>query len=895
MAGWAPARHSAFTWISHSIVLVLLVATTAGRSVLAQSHQTDDGPPVGVPVTYESADGSESLTLTVEEVLDPYQSGLTAYDRDRLASETNRYVGVRLTIGNDSPEPYSYFSPWSISLLDVDTVMYEQTSVQRDAAADPGLPAGEIAAGGSISGLLFYELPEAAEVERILFAPSPDRLITLSSRGGQPDAAASATEEPTTTATEAPTPEGGAPTAIEPDAAAPAVQEPSTTDVEAPTAIQPDLTDLDSRGSYDSAYLGHRVHWDPAYWRAVEAYGQPEHDHLALEGDVVTISIDGLRDLDGDARRCLVEQVYGDLDGIVGFDAPPNGVKPPTEDGRLPADAGLYIMTSDEDGFPREMVRYVECRTLLAGKAVLRIIMTAPTRYWAIDRGLAAEVLSSIELPVWSPERGTADSQAEPSLPPEVEAPEVPALGCGSLLTMDDADLVLAALERHRAGLGGDLLSFAGGEVCTTKIASDEAMFVRIEPAHRSDLEPGTEMLGAPGRPVPAFGDEAMLFHAQDADAEGQSVLSVAERRNVGPLHMRLTLGRPDLEAPERALLLTRLARAVLPRFPGSRVQEPTEILLELGFEAPGGAADRSHLTYVDNLLAKEEAGEWTRGEGLVATLRLFAGEASAEEVLRHGTTLDWEGTGILWMATIFLEQGSGDTEEEAEIARLLDRLTWDNEELEAMAGITAPSPATARQPHLVGAGMGGLTAGSAPLQASVRTAQVEDCLQYLHEDVWGADNPGVGPCLEWRPANVPGPGLEAGKYRIFIPAAPLAQAGWTETHYDLALGALEHSARWFEDEGNRLAKGAGAPGKMPPVNVVFSVIDHASSAADAAPVKGKPCGVTLYPRMQKLKETAHFQQTIAHELAHCHQWENFPGQVRVAPRDWWVEDPRST
>jgi len=161
------------------------------------------------------------------------------------------------------------------------------------------------------------------------------------------------------------------------------------------------------------------------------------------------------------------------------------------------------------------MVRYVECRTLLAGETVLRVVITAPARYWAIDRGLTAKVLSAIEMPVWSPESGAAVSPAGLSLPPEVETPEVPALGCGALLTLDDADLVLAALERHRAGLDGDLLSFAGGEVCSQQIASDEAMFVRIEPGHPGDFESGAELLGVPGHGVRAFGREP-LRHGPD-------------------------------------------------------------------------------------------------------------------------------------------------------------------------------------------------------------------------------------------------------------------------------------------------------------------------------------------------------------------------------------------
>ena len=866
--------------------------------------------PVGIPVVYEALDGSESLVLTIGEIIDPFEEGLSSRYRSRLSAEAQRYVALRLHIENTASTDLRRLGPKGIRLLDTDTFLYAPTHVGRDGeakAADPKLPTGGIPAGATIEGLLFYELPEETEVVSVLFAPSNDRLITLSSRGQHTDPGGTTADEP------------------------------STTEVEAPTPVQPDLADLDSTGSYDSAYFGHRVHWDPDHWGAVEALSQPDGDHLSLEGDVVTVSVDGLRDLDGDAHRCLVDQVYGDLDEAIGFDAPPDDVKAPTEDGRLPADAGLYLITPDEDGHPREIVRYVECRTLLAGEAVLRIVVTAPERYWDVDRGLVAEVLSAIELPVWSPDPGTAEPMASlPSPSPDAEninvdaatvwqagagreylsllgdrsvgagvgdgsvprivtdplppgevregstaetetiatEPQVPAMDCDTLLTFEDVDEALATWGRIDAGLDGDTFGVSGGEVCTTRLFSDESIFVRIEPGDAGDFEPGAEMLGASGRRIPAFGDEALLFHTADIGAEGQTILSVRERRDVGTLQFRLALGRPDIEEPERSLVLARLARDVLPRFPGSRLQSPPASIADGLSLSPADDGDRSHLTYVDNLQVKEEAGEWTRGEGLIATLRMFAGEGAPEEVLRHGTSLDWEATGILSMAARYLDEGTGDTEERAEIERLLDRLTWDDNELEAMAGITPAAPSTALRGASIGVvgqprpvAMGMSVQRLTRRQPAVRTAQAwaVDCIEFFDEEAWKEEVTGVGPCLEWTSVDIPG--QAADKYRIFMPAAPLPQAGWTETHRYTALEALQLSALWFEDEGNRLARAAGAPGRMPPVNVVFGTMDT-GDLADAWPVEREACGVRLLPAMQGLSAIA-FHQTVAHELAH--------------------------
>ena len=60
-----------------------------------------------------------------------------------------------------------------------------------------------------------------------------------------------------------------APASAPPTPAAVATVKPS--EPEAPPSLQPDLTELDATGSYDSAWFGHRARWDPALWSAVDA------------------------------------------------------------------------------------------------------------------------------------------------------------------------------------------------------------------------------------------------------------------------------------------------------------------------------------------------------------------------------------------------------------------------------------------------------------------------------------------------------------------------------------------------------------------------------------------------------------------------------------------------
>ncbi|MBI2845217.1 MAG: hypothetical protein HYX86_01590 [Chloroflexi bacterium] len=285
--------------------------------------------------------------------------------------------------------------------------------------------------------------------------------------------------------------------------------------------------------------------------------------------------------------------------------------------------------------------------------------------------------------------------------------------------------------------------------------------------------------------------------------------------------------------------------------------QQTPEATAQVEEEEP---PDLSDVGFVDNLLAKEEAGEWTRGEGLVATLKLFAGELDAASVLRHPDLLDYEGTGILKMAYEYLEDGP-DAQAKAEISRLLDLLVFSNEQLEAMAGLAS-----------AGVGRPGqLAPGAAP-------GPVEDCTEFFSG--YGIP-PGVGQCLEVAFSLFLEDLYPGENYRVFRPAPSLPQAGWTDVHVKLALEAMDETVPIYKQLG-----------KLPPVNLVFSVAG-AGFFAQAAPNIGKPCGVVLYTTMQsgtfpppelqwKGPYELAFKQVIAHELAHCFQMETFPEQNKV-------------
>ncbi len=157
--------------------------------------------------------------------------------------------------------------------------------------------------------------------------------------------------------------------------------------------------------------------------------------------------------------------------------------------------------------------------------------------------------------------------------------------------------------------------------------------------------------------------------------------------------------------------------------------------------------SDTVPIGFIDNLLVKEQLGEWTREEGIIASLRWIAGEVDTEDMLRHPELVVDEATGILEMANEYLAEGS-DPDAQTEIARLLGEIVFTDEQLQAMAGGVA----------------------SAPSASGVAGSTEEDCARFYPPD---SVPPGIGACILQE-------AFMAGdkQFRIYLPAPPLPSGG---------------------------------------------------------------------------------------------------------------------
>ena len=235
-------------------------------------------------------------------------------------------------------------------------------------------------------------------------------------------------------------------------------------------------------------------------------------------------------------------------------------------------------------------------------------------------------------------------------------------LDCNALTTFEDIDTVFGVEGENR-----DVITFGQGERCRRSLADDDDYWVEVEPGDPADFDEAAQFAGATGTRVTGVGDDAVWFGGPET-----SVLTTFKDTEFGGIYFRIRLSRPDTGPDAELELVKGLAATILPRFPGG-AGGPAGEPITFDQEPP----DPAQLGYRENLLAKVDDGEWTLGEGLVATLQLMAEEVSPEQVLRHPDVVSDSVVGVLNLAEEYLEN-EDDDEASAEIARLMNLLSPD-------------------------------------------------------------------------------------------------------------------------------------------------------------------------------------------------------------------------
>jgi hypothetical protein len=338
-------------------------------------------------------------------------------------------------------------------------------------------------------------------------------------------------------------------------------------------------------------------------------------------------------------------------------------------------------------------------------------------------------------------------------------------------------------------------------------------------------------------------------------------VLSV----RVGEARFRIVLALPDMAPEQQFEAAKELAAKSVGKLPGG----PGEVVI-LKPDAP----DLSSLSYVDNLTTKVEAGEWTYEEGLVATLKLFSGESSADQVLRNAELFDLSGTGIISLAEEFLDTAP-DGPSKDEVSRLLDVLvpSFEPEPSEEVAG-----PITVSLSSFLLASPVAQEEDDGGTGYTIPPEDVGDGFDY---PAFPDEPPVAGECASQSPV-VPGwdsSGFEmvdVGPWTgaVLFPEEGL-EGGWNrETHLLWGLQGLTDSIAEYG---------------TPPVCIRLLFSHHTGSYTFVSQKNKNICGVFINRPMQG-RQAGHFRQQLAADIAHCYFPWVFPAQFDVTyqTRRWW-------
>ncbi len=452
---------------------------------------------------------------------------------------------------------------------------------------------------------------------------------------------------------------------------------------------------------------------------------------------------------------------------------------------------------------------------------------------------------------------------------------------------------LIVILTMPACSLGGE--SDEASETASTDTATVSSGAPVVNTSIRTcDLVTPGEVGDALGVEVAALGTSTTEGRCEFSTVERQPLAGVQIDRGQTPESVRARIdasgdvveqvepaSRPTTWSPARGILTSlhedAFVQVVLPgsTIPSEERKERALALLErvvarLAVLVPDEDTDLAGRSYVDNLLAKVEDGEWTLGEGLVATLRLLAGELDAADVLRVPDLASFEATGIVAMAREYAAAGT-DAAAVAEVERVLGRLLFTPSELDAMA---RPAPRTAGLPGRDPAPQ--RTAAGATRSLAGAGQVADDC-----DDFYGEyDVPdGVGACLLVHTQTTGGV-----TFRIYEPDLEGFDAGWDDAFVTPAVLLV----REVVDE--TVEQTFLALGSLPDdMRIVLGAAERGRTPMVAAPAEGS-CTVTVFTPAQVLSPSA-FQQTLAHEFAHCFQTATFPAQqVEYAERRWREE-----
>ncbi len=535
-----------------------------------------------------------------------------------------------------------------------------------------------------------------------------------------------------------------------------------------------------------------------------------------------------------------------------------------------PGDPGDFADAAVVDGVEGESVPDVgEAAVWFGGDEVGTLSAVRPTALGYLFMKLTisrADVTDEQRLDIAGVLLTSAMDTVEFGPPPTVE------VDLCELVTDDEAEELLAPHREGRAAARDAVFvtDDAPGLVdlnqtdqfnCSKLILAE--IYVRVESGGHDLLDEGANLDGVMGEPVTGIGDRAMFFEKVPFRSSFSApheidVLVVGWQDAV----FSVVISLPDLQPEAQFAAVRSLAGKALGRIPGGPGAVTTFI-----DESP----DLSALGFVENLLARETAGTWSREEGLIATLQLFAGETDSNAVLDQAELLDRSGTGIIALAQEYLET-EADTPGRQEIARLLDLLI-------VPLG-PAPEPEVSTTLTVM---LGDLLSPGLIAQTDDETdlgyaapPEIPGGFDYPEPDYTPGECATQEPVVPgWEPSGFEVPDAGPWTGAVLFPSEG-SEGGWMrETHLLWALQALTDTAQKL-----------GAPPVC--IRMLFTQQGGSYTFVEQK-LNPSLCGIFINRPMQN-RNPDHFRQQLAADIAHCYFPKAFPNQwdVDYRMRRWW-------
>ena len=275
-----------------------------------------------------------------------------------------------------------------------------------------------------------------------------------------------------------------------------------------------------------------------------------------------------------------------------------------------------------------------------------------------------------------------------------------------------------------------------------------------------------------------------------------------------------------------------------------------------------GEAAPLPPPDFVQLMLAREQAGEISRSDGVLEGLRILAGETAVDQVYQQPVRLH-AGYGLARMARQLLAE-SDDPSVQAETERLLNKVF---PTAEAMGPFAAPAETVlqAKSAHR--------SAYAPPPQSAI------DCRTIWEE--------GFNPLIEEPPICVLYDTALVGDdtLRVYYPIHRATDPGFMQAANN-ALQALLDSHTAYSPFAD-----------VPSIDLVFTNIGSSSTGPDGTVgvtamaggvTPGRACPISVYPSAWGF-EPDQFKQIIAHEVFHCVQDQRKPAYV-YEDTEWYIE-----